>query len=149
MKPDERIIRSLRRVIEKVQPQNASIRYDGACAHPLTASQTYTTGMVAGRVRTLEDLYIFLGENGYIDMIKWNPYGGHDYLMITTHHGGGALCIVNCFREETHYAGLRGAKWMPERSTPEDEVDPNKVRHHVVDTEEELIELVLRLIAQH
>jgi hypothetical protein len=144
---DERVISTLRQIINLTQPDNAFIRFDGVCAHPMTGSQTYQTGMVYGRTRTLEDLYDFLGEKGFIDTIRWEPLRGRDYMQVTIHHGGQALSVTNCFtRPSGHYVGFRGAKWMPEESTPDHQVDPAKIRHHIVDTEEEMTELVLKLL---
>ncbi|MDB5177215.1 MAG: hypothetical protein JWN75_883 [Candidatus Saccharibacteria bacterium] len=147
-KPEEHIIKVLKGLIETIQPSNGDVRYDEAPVHPLTGSWCYTIGMSKGRLRTLDDLNVFLGEHGYIDSITWRPFE-HDgrYLQLTIHHGGGALSVTNCFRQDmSHFVGLSGAKWMPERSTPDHEVDPDKVRHHILETEEELVERVLDLL---
>jgi hypothetical protein len=110
-------------------------------------SQHYTTGMFAGRRRTLEELYDFLGEAGFIDYVTWTAFNDRVYMQIGIHHGGGALIVTNCSRTDArHCVGFRGAKWMPDSSTPDSEADPDKVRYHIVDTEAELISVVLGLI---
>ena len=146
-KPDERIVMCLRRIIYMASPRDASIRYEGAAIHPLTNSRLYVTGMVAGSSQTIEDLYEFLGETGLITIIEWHPTAGSKYVQIRLHHEGQALSITNCFnRPDCHIVSLRGAHKMPADGTPESGSDLNKVRYHVVDTQDQLVELALDLI---
>ena len=143
VRPDERVISSLRRIIETVRPQFARIGYDGAPAHPLTESQTFEVGLAQGSQWTLEELYAFLGERGYIDTIKWYRYPKDEryYVQVSIHHGGKALSVVNCFRSDsTHFVGLRAAGRMPTDQAP------FGVSKHIVDNDEQLVEQVLSLI---
>jgi hypothetical protein len=150
IKADDMIVEIIRTSIaqraDELERCGAEVRFSGASNHPLTNSCIFFLGMFMGRYRTLDSVYDFLGENGYIDTVTWRPYGDSRFIQLGVHHGGQAVTITNCFsRITSHYASLPGAKWMS-RHTPDDEVRPGVTRRHIVSSRDELMALVQELM---
>jgi len=142
-RPDKRIIRAFKRIVETAVPATGvEYRYNGAGSHPLFGTCTYTTGMVMGRTRTLQELQAFLGTEGYLDSANWHERG--NYLSIGIGHDQGIWITNNAVPDSSHAVGLHGTKFFG--NTSPDFNNLEFMRRHRVRTEEEVIRLTVKLL---